>query len=80
MRTLQAILLLIFLGAVGIFGVQNTKPLTVEFLNWRLTSSVALLIVAVYFLGMLSGWFVVGFVSHSLRRVAERPRDRTTSA
>jgi hypothetical protein len=29
--------------------------------------------VAVYFLGMLSGWTVVSFVRRSLRRVQERP-------
>jgi Na+(H+)/acetate symporter ActP len=32
-------------------------------------------IVAVYFLGMLSGWTVVAFVRRSLRKVGEYPRD-----
>jgi lipopolysaccharide assembly protein A len=74
MRVIQAIVFLVFLGAVGLFAVQNTRSLTVNFWTWELTAPVALLIVAVYLLGMLSGWTVVAFVRRSLRRVAERPR------
>jgi hypothetical protein len=40
-----------FLGAVGIFAVQNTQTITVRFLNWGLTASVAILTIAVYFAG-----------------------------
>ena len=75
MRFIQAVLFLVFLGAVGLFAVQNTRSVTVDFWTWHLTAPVALVIVAVYFLGMLSGWTVVAFVRRSLRRVAERPRE-----
>jgi lipopolysaccharide assembly protein A len=75
MRIIQAILFLIFLGAVGLFAVQNTRTVTVDFWTWQLTAPVALVIVAVYFLGMLSGWTVVAFVGRSLRRVTEQPRE-----
>jgi uncharacterized integral membrane protein len=75
MRLIQAVILLAFLGAIGIFAMQNTQPLTVRFLNWRLTSSVALLAVGVYLLGMLTGWTVVAFVTRSLRRVTESPKE-----
>jgi uncharacterized integral membrane protein len=75
MRFIQAVLFLVFLGAVGLFAVQNTRSVTVDFWTWQLTAPVALVIVAVYFLGMLSGWTVVAFVRRSLRRVAERPRE-----
>jgi len=44
----------------------------VDFWTWQLTAPVALVIVAVYFLGMLSGWTVVAFIRRSLRRVGER--------
>jgi uncharacterized integral membrane protein len=74
-RIIQAILFLIFLGAVGLFALQNTRAVTVDFWTWELTAPVAIVIVAVYFLGMLSGWTVVAFVRRSLRRVGERPRD-----
>jgi uncharacterized integral membrane protein len=75
MRIIQAVLFLVFLGAVGLFAVQNTRSVAVDFWTWQLTAPVALVIVAVYFLGMLSGWTVVAFVRRSLRRVAERPRE-----
>ena len=72
MRYVQAILLLVFLGALGIFAVQNTNTITVRFLEWGITAPLALVSVAVYLLGMLTGWTVVAFVSRSLRRVSER--------
>jgi hypothetical protein len=75
MRLLQALILQAFLGAVGLFAVQDTQPLTVRFLHWGVISPVALLVVVVYVLGMLSGWTVVAFVTRWLRRVLERPTD-----
>ena len=72
MRYVQAILLLVFLGALGIFAVQNTNTITVRFLEWGINAPLALVSVAVYLLGMLTGWTVVAFVSRSLRRVSER--------
>jgi uncharacterized integral membrane protein len=74
MRFIQAVLFLVFLGAVGVFAIQNTSSVTVDFWTWQVTAPVALVIVAVYFLGMLSGWTVVAFVRRSLQRVGERPR------
>ena len=75
MRFIQAVLFLIFLGAVGLFAVQNMDVISVTFWTWKLTAPVALVIVAVYFLGMLSGWTVVAFIRRSIRRVSESPRD-----
>jgi lipopolysaccharide assembly protein A len=72
MRIIQAILLLAFLGVVGVFAVQNTRSVTVDFWTWEVTGPVAAVIAAVYMLGMLSGWTVVAFVRRSLRRVGER--------
>ena len=67
MRYVQAIILLVFLGAVGIFAVQNTNLISVRFLNWGITAPLALVSVAVYFLGMLTGWTVVAFLTRSIR-------------
>lgn len=75
MRAIQAVVFLAFLAAVGLFAVQNTEVITVQFLTWKTSKPVALFTVVVYFLGMLSGWTVVAFVRRSLRRVSERPRD-----
>jgi putative membrane protein len=73
MRFVQAMILLAFLGAVGIFAVQNNEAITVNFWTWKTNATVALLTIAVYLLGMVSGWTVVSFFTRSLRRVSERP-------
>jgi putative membrane protein len=69
-RFVLGVVLLVFLGAVGAFAVQNTQTVTVQFLKWGVTAPLALLTIAVYFLGMLSGWSVVSFLRRSIRRVA----------
>ena len=74
MRFVFGVILLIFLGAVGVFALQNTQSVALRFLNWSVSAPVALLSVAVYFLGMISGWSVVGFLRSSLSRVTEDPR------
>jgi lipopolysaccharide assembly protein A len=75
MRLIQAVIFLAFLGAVGLFAVQNTEAITVDFWTWKVTGPVAMLAIAAYLLGMVSGWTVVAFVTRSLRRVSEHPRD-----
>jgi lipopolysaccharide assembly protein A len=73
MRYLQAIVFLAFLAAVGIFAAQNTSLITVKFLTWSVSQPVAILTVAVYVLGMLSGWTVVAFMRRSIREVTQHP-------
>ena len=72
MRYLLGLILLIFLGAVGLFAVQNTQPITVKFWNWGVTAPVALLAVGVYLLGLISGWNVVAFLRSSISQVRSR--------
>jgi putative membrane protein len=78
MRFIQAVLFLAFLGVVGVFAVENTDIVTINFWNWKQSGPVALFTIVIYLLGMLSGWAVVGFVRRSLRQVADQPRHRTT--
>ena len=73
MRYIQAFVFLAFLVAIGVFAAQNTGVITVNFLNWSLSQPVAPLSVAIYFLGMLSGWTVLAFMRGSLRQVTQRP-------
>ena len=75
MRFIQAVILLAFLGVVGLFAVQNTEAITVSFWTWKTTGPVALLAIAAYLLGMLSGWTVVSFFTRSLQRVTGCPTD-----
>ena len=69
MRYLLAAVLLAFLGAIVVFALQNTQPVTVRFLNWGATVPFAPLAVVLYVAGMLSGWSVVAFLRRSIRRV-----------
>ena len=73
MRFIQAIILLAFLGALGLFAVQNTEAITVAFWTWKATGPVAILAIVAYFLGMVSGGTVVSIFRRSLQRVSERP-------
>lgn len=73
MRYVQAAMLLVFLAAVGLFAVQNLQTITVKFLSWSLSAPVALLAVAVYLLGMLTGWTVIAFLRRTIHRVSEVP-------
>lgn len=74
MRYVQAAILLVFLAAVGLFAAQNMQAITVKFLGWSISAPVALLAVAVYLLGMLTGWTVIAFLRRSIHRVSEVPR------
>ena len=73
MRYLLAAMLVVFLGCLTVFAVQNTQQVTVRFLNWSLTAPFALLTVGVYLLGMISGWNVVAFLRQSIRGVSYEP-------
>jgi putative membrane protein len=73
MRFIYLIILVLLLAAVVVFAVQNNETVTLRFLNSSVSSSMPLVIAAVYLLGMLSGWTVIGFLRYSFRRVARRP-------
>jgi uncharacterized integral membrane protein len=73
MRVIQAIIVLTFLGAIGLFALQNMDAITVTFWTWKATGPVALLTIAVYLLGMVSGGTVVSFFRRSLQRVSQPP-------
>jgi lipopolysaccharide assembly protein A len=72
MRFFYFLLLVLFLGAVTVFAVQNKDPIAVKFLDRELSYPLAAIVGAAYVLGMFSGWTVVGMVRRSFRRVTER--------
>lgn len=58
----------ILLGIVTvIFAVQNTGMVTYAFLGWVLTAPRWLVLIAVFFFGLFTGWLVTG-----LRRAGKR--------
>jgi len=72
MRFVYLFILLTVLAAVAVFAVQNNEPVTLRYLDQSISTSLPALIAAVYLVGMVSGWTVVGFITRSLRRVTER--------
>ena len=71
MRFICFLLLLAFTAVIVIFGLQNSEEITIKFLDRGFTLTFALLVAAVYVLGMLSGWSVVGMLRYSVRRFTE---------
>ena len=69
MRFIYFLILMIILGAIGVFAFQNRDLLTLTFWRWSISSSTSLLIILVYLIGMVSGWTVVGFLRRSWHEV-----------
>ncbi len=74
MRYIQAVVFLAFLMTVGIFALQNRNVITINFLTWNLSQSVAIVTIAVYLLGMISGWTVLAIARVSFRRATQHPQ------
>jgi len=72
MRLFYFILLVLFIGALVWFAVQNREEVAIKFLNWGGSYPLPALLAAAYVLGMFSGWTVVGMIRRSLSRVTER--------
>ena len=72
MRVVYFLILVIVVAAVAIFAVQNNESITLQYLDRSISTTLPLLIAAVYLLGMVSGWTVIGFLKRSLRRVTHR--------
>lgn len=76
MRFLYLLFLIVFLAAVGMFAYQNQQEITLNFWDQSLTGSVPLIVGAVFLLGMLSGWTIIGMLRRSVDRVLEPQEQR----
>jgi len=74
MRGLSVLFLVAFAAAVGIFAYLNNHSVAVNLYGRVVDVWVPLLTGAVYLLGMLTGWAVVGMLRRSWVRVAEADR------
>ena len=63
------------LGALGVFMVQNTDDVTVQFLVWDFTWPVWLLVLVAALIGALV-WFGLGVLRRHRRRVDRRDERR----
>ncbi len=74
-RFFSLIVLVVLLGAIGVFAYYNYEFVDVRFLQWSMTIPLAAVAGAAYLLGMLSGWSVVGLFRRSWNRVIETPNN-----
>ena len=64
----RLILILVLLGAVLLFTVQNTQVVELRFLFWKLSMSRVLLIFLLLAVGAILGWVVNSAYRHRTRR------------
>lgn len=56
MRTVRTIFIVLLFSVLVIVMVQNSQPITFNFLNWRYNVSQLLLVVIVFVIGWLTGF------------------------
>lgn len=74
MRGFYFLILVVFLGIITLFAIQNQEEISIRYLDRSILVPLSLLVAAVYLLGMVSGWTVVGIIRRSLHRVLESSR------
>ncbi|WMS43851.1 hypothetical protein RDV64_05490 [Acuticoccus sp. MNP-M23] len=67
MRAFYTIVFFVFLAAVVIFAVQNLTTVGVSFLGFSIQAPMALIIAAVYVVGMLTGSSLFAALRNYLR-------------
>lgn len=68
MRTLNLVLFLVLVGVIAIFAFQNLTSVTVTFLNFTIAAPMALVAIAVYVLGMLTGSSLIGMIRSAWKK------------
>ncbi len=77
MRWLWFVVFVVFAAGVGAFAIMNRDLVPINYPDETFSVKsvhlpMALLIGGVYFLGMLTGWTVVGFLKRTVQHVTER--------
>lgn len=80
MRYVYLSLVIAFVVLLLIFALSNMASATVSFLGWQLTGPLALMILAVYALGMVSGGGVLSFLRHSLHEATAKREPKVRGA
>ena len=71
MRWLSGLFLVALVVLLGLLAYENNRDTTINAWNWSKDVPLPLLIVVVYLLGMVSGWWLFGLVKRSWQRVTE---------
>ena len=76
MRYVYLLILIVLVVVIGAFAVVNRAPVQVNFPFSRaeVVAPLFLTMLAVYVLGMFTGWTVVGFVRQSIKKASEHHR------
>jgi len=75
MRLFYMLILLVLVGAIALFTLQNSEVVTLRCIDRSVSLPMSYLIGGAYALGMLSGWTVVGIFRRSLRHATARQVD-----
>jgi uncharacterized membrane protein YciS (DUF1049 family) len=80
MRVISLVLLVVIVGAAVAFALQNEGEVTITFLTYKLTTTIALLAGVAFGAGMLGGWSIIGLLRRSWARVTEPEYRRASPA
>jgi lipopolysaccharide assembly protein A len=67
MRWVYLIVIIVFVAAIVIFGVQNREMVTTSFLGFSVRAPLAILAVIVYVLGAITGGSLYALLRKSVR-------------
>ena len=77
MKNVKVIFSLILIGLVVIFSIQNADVVSVHFLTWNFTISLALLVFIVLAFGLLSGWLMQSlFLRKERKRATKKAEEK----
>jgi putative membrane protein len=74
MRFLSGLFLLTLIVILGLLSYENNSDTVLNAWSWHADVPLPLLVIGVYVLGMLSGWWLVGLAKRSWQRVTEPDR------
>lgn len=66
MNVIYKVVVVLLLCVVVIFAIQNLMTVTVSFLNWSATIPLAIVVIAAYVLGMVTGGGVLSLLMRSM--------------
>jgi lipopolysaccharide assembly protein A len=67
MRLVYLIVIVVFVAAIVIFGIQNREMVTISFLGFGLRVPLAILVVIAYVLGAITGGSLYALLRKSVR-------------
>ena len=76
MRLLSALFLIALVAPLAVLAYENNRDTTLHAWNWRADVPLPLLVVVVYLMGMISGWWLLRLVKRSWQRATEPDRAR----